>query len=202
FDWLAARAEVHRPGAALLALQHVQAHVGRDSVEPGAHRRAAGELLAVAPRPYERVLHRILGVEGRGQHPVAIRGQLSAVGLELPEGMLRGDDRALHPPDCRRRLGRLDPAARRRPVLIAEPHHAAVERVLDRLVVVQALPLALAELIALFVRLGFVDDPGYWTPARLAMGGHDPDLEGHCGTLAAGGEGCHRSFAVVTRSLR
>src|SRR5256885_8523988 len=60
---------------------------------------------------------------------------------------------------------------------IAEPHHAAVERVLDRLVVVQALPPALPELIALFVRLGFVDDPGHWTPARLAMGGHDPDLD-------------------------
>ena len=98
-DRLDRRSEVHRPRTPLLALEHVEAHVGRDSVEPGAHGGAALETVAISPGPHEGVLHRILGIERRAEHPVAVSGQLAPMLLELPKGVRRRDGRALHHSD-------------------------------------------------------------------------------------------------------
>jgi hypothetical protein len=94
-------AEVHRPGAALAPLEQVEADVGRDPVEPRAKRRAALESVEVLPGAQERLLDGVLGLEGRPEHPVAVRGQLATVLLELAEGRRGGGGRALHPPHRR-----------------------------------------------------------------------------------------------------
>ena len=66
--------EVGRNGAPLTALEHVQADVGRDPVQPGTKRCAALEALAAAPRVQECFLDGVFRL-GRGpEHPVAIPG--------------------------------------------------------------------------------------------------------------------------------
>ena len=92
-------AEVHRPRAPLLAVEHVEADVGRDPVEPAAEGRAALEAVEAAPRAQERVLHRVLGLERRAEHPVAVRGELPAVALQVVEGDLGLERRRLHDVD-------------------------------------------------------------------------------------------------------
>ena len=77
------RAEVHRPGAALARAEHVEADVGRDPVEPRLERRPALEALVAAPRADERLLHGVLGLERRAEHPVGVRGQRRPVLFEL-----------------------------------------------------------------------------------------------------------------------
>jgi hypothetical protein len=79
------RAEVHRTGAALRTLQHVETHVRGDAVEPRAERRPALEVVDVAPSADHRLLHCVLGLETRTEHPVAVRGQLPPVRLEVVE---------------------------------------------------------------------------------------------------------------------
>jgi hypothetical protein len=100
-DRLLRGAEIHRPGAALASLEHVEADVRRDPVEPRAKRRAALEVVEVLPGAQERLLDRVLGLEGRPEHPVAVRGQLATVLLELAEGRRGSGGRALHPPHRR-----------------------------------------------------------------------------------------------------
>ena len=75
---------------ALRALRdHVQAGVGRDPVEPGAQRASPLEPRQAAPRAQQRVLERVLGVVDRAEHPVAVRVELAAMGLdEAGEGIL------------------------------------------------------------------------------------------------------------------
>jgi hypothetical protein len=68
----------------LLTLDEVQAGVRGDRVEPRADRAAALEALEPAPRAQGDLLHRVLGVVDRAEHPVAVRVQLRAVGLEQP----------------------------------------------------------------------------------------------------------------------
>ena len=80
----ARRAEVHGQGPALAAPQHVEAHVGGDAVQPRPHRRAALEASSGLPRPHHRLLHGVLGLEARAEHPVAVADELSAVRLEDP----------------------------------------------------------------------------------------------------------------------
>ena len=58
----AGRAEIHRPRPSLAALEHVEADVRRDPVEPRAKRRAALEAVVRTPGPDERLLHGVLGV--------------------------------------------------------------------------------------------------------------------------------------------
>ena len=79
----AGRPEVHRPRAPLAAAQHVEADVRRDPVEPRPQRRAPLEPVVRAPGAHHRLLHRVLGLERRREHAVAVRGQLLAVLLEL-----------------------------------------------------------------------------------------------------------------------
>jgi hypothetical protein len=69
--------------------QHVQAAVGGDPVEPGAQRRALLERVQRAPGREQRVLHGVLGILERAEHPVAVELQLRTVGLDqLAEGVL------------------------------------------------------------------------------------------------------------------
>ena len=64
-------------------LEHVEADVRRDPVEPRPERRPALEAVDPPPGPHERVLDGVLGIERRAEHPVAVPGQLRAVLLEL-----------------------------------------------------------------------------------------------------------------------
>ena len=59
----------------------VEAGVGGDPVEPGPERRPALEGLPAPPGPEERLLHGVLGVLERPEHPVAVDVQLTAVAL-------------------------------------------------------------------------------------------------------------------------
>ena len=77
------RPQVHRPGPALRSPQHVEAHVGGDAIEPRPQRGAAFEAVDGLPGPHHRLLHGVLGLEARAQHPVAVGGQLPAVRLEI-----------------------------------------------------------------------------------------------------------------------
>ena len=77
------RTQLHGPGSPLTTPQHVETHVGGDAVQPRPHARASLEGVGGAPRPYERLLHGVVGLEGRAEHAVAVPGQLSAVLLEL-----------------------------------------------------------------------------------------------------------------------
>ena len=78
-----ARPQVHRPGPALAAAQHVQADVGGDAVEPRARGRPSLEVVEAPPGPQHRLLHGVIGVEDGAEHPVAVAGQLPAVLLQL-----------------------------------------------------------------------------------------------------------------------
>ena len=65
--------------SAALVLQVGQADVGRDPVEPGAHRRAALEVVVRLPGAEVGLLDHVLGVVHRAGHPVAVRGELATV---------------------------------------------------------------------------------------------------------------------------
>ena len=71
-----------RPRATLR--EQVQAGVGGDPVEPGPERRASLEGLAPAPGAQEGLLHGVLGVLERPEHPVAVHVQLAPVSLSQP----------------------------------------------------------------------------------------------------------------------
>ena len=83
----------HPPGP---APDHVEADVRRDPVQPRTE-RAPPRTVAAAPRPQERLLHGVLRLVERGEHPVAVDVQLAPVALgELGEGGLVLGDRAGH----------------------------------------------------------------------------------------------------------
>ncbi len=96
-DRLACRAQVHRPGAPLPAAEHVEADVRRDAVEPRPQRRAPLEPLEAPPGADERLLDCVLRLERGREHPVAVRGQLPPVLLELTGDVVRGDAHGTHP---------------------------------------------------------------------------------------------------------
>src|SRR5262249_6638644 len=89
-------AELEWADAPLLAAQHVEADVRCDAIEPGPEGGAAFEAVEPAPRAHHRLLHGVLGVEGRAEHPVAVARQLPAVALELSLE-LRCPCRGAHP---------------------------------------------------------------------------------------------------------
>ena len=75
-------AEVHRAGAPVAAVEHVEAHVGGDAVEPRPQLRPALEAVVGAPGAHHGLLHGVLGLERRAEHPVAVCGELPAVPLQ------------------------------------------------------------------------------------------------------------------------
>ena len=81
--------QVHGAGPAFATLQHVEAHVRGDAVQPGAQRRPGLEAVEPPPRPEQRLLDGVLRLEGRAQHPVAVRGQLHPVPLQLGHRLVR-----------------------------------------------------------------------------------------------------------------
>ena len=81
-DRLPGWAEVHRPCTPLAAVQHVEADVRRDAIEPRPQCRTALESIEAPPGADQRLLDGVLGLEGRSQHPVAVAGQLRPVLLE------------------------------------------------------------------------------------------------------------------------
>src|SRR6185436_3587945 len=97
---LAGGTEVHRAGAPLPTGDRVETDVRRDPVEPGAQRGATFEPVERLPGANHRLLHRILGLEGRAEHPVAVARQLTTVELELLDPCGRGN---AHP--CIVRIG-------------------------------------------------------------------------------------------------
>ena len=61
------------------APQLIEAHVGGDAVQPRPEERVARERVERTPRAQVRLLHRVLGLVERGEHPVAVHVQLSPV---------------------------------------------------------------------------------------------------------------------------
>ena len=70
-------AQAGRQGPAATAFDGSQARVGRDPIQPGAHRRTALEPVKRAPCPQIRLLNQVLGLLGRAEHPVAVSQQLT-----------------------------------------------------------------------------------------------------------------------------
>ena len=67
--------------------QHVQAAIGGDAVEPGAHRGAGLEGREALPGGQQRLLQRVLGVLDRAEQPVAMHLDLAPVRIhQLCEG--------------------------------------------------------------------------------------------------------------------
>src|SRR5581483_8948088 len=75
-DWLTSRAEIHRAGTAFATAHHVETDVGGDAVQPRPQRRPTLEAVESTPGADEHVLDGVFGVEGRGQHSIAVRAQL------------------------------------------------------------------------------------------------------------------------------
>ena len=82
-DRLARRPEIHGPRPALAGVQHVEAHVRRDPVEPRAQRCTALEAVETSPGAEQGLLHGVLGLERRAEHSVAVGGELRTVLFEL-----------------------------------------------------------------------------------------------------------------------
>jgi hypothetical protein len=83
------RAVVDRQHPRRSSLDHAQADIGRDRVQPGAQRAASLELPETAPRVDQRLLHGVLGVLDRTQQPVAVPVQRPPVRLnQLSVGTL------------------------------------------------------------------------------------------------------------------
>ncbi len=79
----AGRSQRSRDHPAAAVLQGVQADPGSDPVEPGLHRRPSLEVREASPSPQVGLLHRVLGIVQRPEHPVAVRHQLAPVLREL-----------------------------------------------------------------------------------------------------------------------
>jgi len=71
----------HAPGP---SRDRVEAHVGRDPVQPRAKPPRAAEPRQRAPRPRQRLLERVVGVVQRPEHPVAVDVKRRAVRLDEP----------------------------------------------------------------------------------------------------------------------
>src|SRR6516162_9185451 len=74
---------LHRPGSALDAALHVDAHVGGDAVQPRPDAGPALKGVGVAPGPDHRLLDGVLGLKSRTEHAVAVSGQLTPKWLQL-----------------------------------------------------------------------------------------------------------------------
>ena len=92
------RGQVHRQRAALPTAQHVQADVGGDAVQPGAHRGTALEPVERPPGPHHGLLHGVVRVMSRAQHSVAVAGQFRPVHLQVIANSAGGCDGSHAPP--------------------------------------------------------------------------------------------------------
>src|SRR6185437_3428450 len=75
--------DIHGQRASRSAVEHVDAHVRRDPVEPRTQPGVIIESRQCPPCPEHRVLHRVFGFVRRAEHPVAVANQLAAVPLQL-----------------------------------------------------------------------------------------------------------------------
>src|SRR5256885_13423227 len=55
--------------------KQIEAHVGRDAVQPGTQRSAAVEPVEAAPGTNDGLLDRVVGVDRRSHHPVTVAGE-------------------------------------------------------------------------------------------------------------------------------
>jgi hypothetical protein len=78
------RAHLMRQHSSWQPLQRIQAKVRGDPVKPGPEQRTALEFGAPPPRPQECLLHVILGILHRAEHPIAVHLQLAPVHLGQP----------------------------------------------------------------------------------------------------------------------
>jgi hypothetical protein len=86
---LGGRAVVDRKDPPGASPQRVDADIRHDPVKPSAERTVASVVWESAPGPEQGFLHRILGVMGRAEHPVAVRLDPAALSLDqAPEGLL------------------------------------------------------------------------------------------------------------------
>src|SRR6266508_418191 len=76
------REGVQRPEPSRFVPERVEADVRRDAIQPGAEPRTALEAFAPAPGSQEGLLHEVLGLLERTDHPVAVHVQLPAVTLD------------------------------------------------------------------------------------------------------------------------
>ena len=82
-DRLLSGAEIHRARTPLAPVQRVEADIRRDPVEPRAQGRAALEAVDRPPGADECLLHRVLGLERRAEHAVAVGNERAPMLLEL-----------------------------------------------------------------------------------------------------------------------
>ncbi len=92
------RALFHRPRPPRAVTQFIEAHIRCDAVQPGAQRGSSVESLQISPRADDGLLHGIVGVDGRAEHPVAVASQSEAVYFELVDARHH-----LHQPNTARR---------------------------------------------------------------------------------------------------
>jgi len=90
--------DIDRQHAGRPSAQRVQAGVGRDAVQPCSKRRPALELVALAPGAQQGLLHQVLGVLHRAEHPVAVQLKLAPVPLHRrhEESFVIRADRGVH----------------------------------------------------------------------------------------------------------
>jgi hypothetical protein len=75
---------------ALTDLDRIQADVGGDAIEPGSKRNRAPEGMPPLPRASQGVLHGVLSLVDRAQHPVAVDEELVLMaGHLVPESLGR-----------------------------------------------------------------------------------------------------------------
>jgi hypothetical protein len=84
-----------RSRMARVPVEEVETRVRRDPVEPRAEGGTALEGPAPAPRPQERLLHQVLRLLERAEHPVAVHPQLPPVALDK-----LGERRLIARPGC------------------------------------------------------------------------------------------------------
>src|ERR1700682_5483914 len=90
--------QIHRPCPPVASLQHVEADVGRDPVEPGTQRGPTLEAFQSSPGSQQGLLYRVLRLERRAQHAVAIACERGTMLFELTFEVDWRDDarRGLH----------------------------------------------------------------------------------------------------------
>jgi hypothetical protein len=76
----------------LAPTEHVEADIGGDPEQPRSDAGPAFEPVGGPPGAHHRLLHRVLGVEHRPEHPVAVAGEFTAVLLQvLRQGLVTAD---------------------------------------------------------------------------------------------------------------